>query len=117
MTADDASEFRGWYGGVWFDGVELPPPDRLRELGRLVADEGWSLEEALCAVEPPSWWPADDPGRDLEREPIVQERIEYEIAAHHRCGSCGVVLGDPGLQAVGYCSSECEHANREAGAS
>lgn len=63
---DDGLEFRAWFGGRWFPGVELPEQDRERELGRLVAAEGWSLEEALAAVQPPSWFPADDPDRDIE---------------------------------------------------
>ena len=33
---------------------------------------------------------------------------EIEDPPEARCGLCGVVLGDPALATVGFCSSECE---------
>ena len=38
---------------------------------------------------------------------------DIEDPPEARCNTCGVVLGDPTLVTIGYCSSECEREYRD----
>lgn len=55
-----------------------------------------------------------DCGRDyLQLELFRDELPDIEDPPEARCSYCGVVLGDPVLVTIGFCSSECERQSSD----